>query len=315
MKKQIVIILMVMLSVSLVFAGGQQEGGDSEKKDQLRIAFVSPLVGHPYWVTVAEGVENASEELGISSRESGPVGDVNIDTQIRDIETAIASKVDGILTMALNPEAFTPVINRAVAAGIPVVLIDTDAPNSNRNVYAGTSNWDAGFAAGEAMVKATSGNAKIGIITGAIDADNLNQRIDGFKKAISSATGMAVVDIQDSNSNMLIQTEKAQSMLQANPDLDAFFGTDATSAIAIAKIVEEKGLAGKVKIVGFDDLDETIDYIKSGTVYATTVQRNYMMGYMGIEILNDIINGNAPAESVIDTGVTIVTTANVTSYK
>ena len=312
MKKILTVLVILTALTGFAFANGGSDsaaGGD----DMIRIAFVSPLVGHPYWVTVADGVADASAEFNIDSTETGPVGDVNIDTQISDIETAIASKVDGILTMALNPEAFTPVINRAEEAGIPVVLIDTDAPNSMRSVYAGTSNFDAGVSAGEAIVDATGGKGKVGIITGAIDADNLNQRIDGFKQAIAG-TSLEIVDIQDSNSNMLIQTEKAQSMLQANPDITAFFGTDATAALAAAKIVEEKGMAGEIAIVGFDNLDETLDYIRSGTIDATTVQRNYMMGYMGIEILKDILAGNPPAEKVIDTGVVIVTKDNVDSY-
>lgn len=301
----------MVLVVGLPAAGGSEatEGTD----EMLRFAFVSPYIGHPYWVVVTDGVQDAADEFKVDVTETGPIGEVNIDTQISAIETAIASKVDGILTMALNPEAFTPVINRAEEAGIPVVLIDTDAAQSMRHAYAGTSNFDAGVSAGEALVEATGGVGKVGIITGAIDADNLNQRIDGFRQAIAG-TSLEIVDIQDSNSNLLIQTEKAQSMLQANPDISAFFGTDATAAIAAAKIVDEKGRAGEIAIVGFDDMAETLDYIREGVINATTVQRNYMMGYMGIEILKDIAGGNPPAEQVIDTGVVIVTAGNVDSY-
>jgi ribose transport system substrate-binding protein len=313
MKKTTVFLLLLVLATALVFAAGNQESAGT-KEAVKRFAFVSPIIGHPYWVTVADGVADASKEFNASTRESGPIGEINIDTQIRDIETAIASKVDGILTMALNPEAFTPVINRAISAGIPVVLIDTDAPASTRSAYAGTSNFDAGYSAGKALAEATGGSANIGIITGAIDADNLNLRIDGFRKAIAEYPGMTVIDVQDSNSNMLIQTEKAQSMLQAFPQLNAFFGTDATSAIAAAKIVQEKGLAGKVSIVGFDDLDETLDYIRSGVINSTAVQRNYMMGYLGVELLVRLANGESLESDIIDTGVTMVTKANVDSY-
>jgi len=314
MKKILISLLVLTAFTGIAFANGGKDA-DAAGDKPLRIAFVSPFIGHPYWVTVTEGVEAASKEFNVDFTETGPIGEVNIDTQISAIETAIASKVDGILTMALNPEAFTPVINRAEAAGIPVVLIDTDAPESNRHAYAGTSNFEAGYSAGKAMIEATGGKGKVGIITGAIDAANLNQRIDGFKKAIKEGSSLEVIDIQDSNSDILIQTEKAQSMLQANPDLTAFFGTDATSAIAAAKIVDEKGLSDRISIVGFDDMPETLDYIRKGIIDATTVQRNYMMGYMGIEILKNIIDGNPPEEQVIDTGVVIVTAENIDTYK
>ncbi len=304
MKKLVMVLLCVGLALSL-----------SAQSKQLRFAFVSPFIGHPYWVVVSDGVKKASAELKANTNETGPVGEVNIDTQIQAIETAIAAKVDGILTMAINPTAMTPVINKAVAAGIPVVLIDTDAPLSKRSVYAGTSNFDAGVEAGKAMVKATGGKANIGIITGAIDADNLNQRIDGFKKAIAGSPGMKVVDLQPGNSDLLQATEKAQSMLQAHPEINAMFGVSAECAIAIGKISKEKNLVSKLKIVGFDDMAETIDYIKQGIVYGTAVQKNFQMGYMGIKILADIKAGKKIAKAIVDTGVTIVTKDNVATYK
>jgi ribose transport system substrate-binding protein len=312
MKKLLLLLLAACVVSTALWAGGRQEGADGD--EQLRFAFVSPFIGHPYWVDVADGVDAAAKEFGISYTETGPIGEVNIDRQISAIETAIASKVDGILTMALNPEAFTPVINRAEAEGIPVVLIDTDAPESNRTVYAGTSNRDAGYAAGKAMAEATGGNAKIGIVTGAIDADNLNLRIDGFREAIKEHSGMTIVDIQPGNSDLLQATEKTQSMLQAHSDITALFGVSAEVAIAQGKIVEERGLKGKITIVGFDDLAETLDYIRAGTVYATTVQKPYMMGYLGIELLNRLNNGETLESDIIDTGVTIVTSDNVDSY-
>lgn len=313
MKKILLVLMIFSLVIGTLFAGGAKETVKGTE-GMLRVAFVSPIIGHPYWVDVADGVEAAAKEFGISYTETGPIGELNIDKQISAIETAIVSKVDGIVTMALNPEAFTPVINRAEAAGISVVLIDTDAPDSNRSAYAGTSNWDAGYSAGEAMIKATNGKANIGIVTGAIDADNLNLRIAGFRKAIADYPEMKIIDVQAGNSDLLQATEKTQSMLSANPKLDALFGVSAECAIAQGKIVEERGLKGKIAIVGFDDLDETLDYIRSGTVYATAVQKPFMMGYLGVKIAHDLAKGATLETDIIDTGVTIVTKENVDSY-
>ena len=312
MKRMYGVVCIAIAVLSPLFASGAAEKGNGAD-DQTRIAFVSPFIGHPYWVTVADGVMRAAGDFGVSVTETGPVGEVNIDTQIRAIETAIASRVDGILTMALNPEAFTPVINRAVEAGIAVVLVDTDAPGSDRHQYVGTSNEAAGYQAGLAILEATGGSATVGIITGAIDADNLNLRIDGFERAVS-AESVEITDVQAGNSDLLLQTEKMQSMLQANSDINAVFGSDATGAIAAAKIVEERGLVGDVMIVGFDDLDETLQYIRDGVIYATIVQRNYRMGYQGIASLVDIIAGAPIEREIIDTGVVTVTAANLDSF-
>jgi ribose transport system substrate-binding protein len=275
---------------------------------------VSPYVGHPYWNVVEEGMNAADEEFGVQTDYVGPT-EINVDEQMKAIETGIATKVDGIITMALNPEVFTPVINKAVAAGIPVITIDTDAPDSNRNSYLGTDNYSAGIVAGEEMIRITDGKAQIGIVTGAIDAANLIERIDGFKEAIKDYPEMEIIAMEASNSDVLQATQKAQSMLTANPEITAFFGTSGGDILGAAKVVEEKGLVGKIKLVGFEtDLPEITDYVKQGKVDSLIMQDPYQMGYGSVKLLIDILGGEKP-ESVIDSGTYIVNQENIDTYK
>ncbi|MGI9861717.1 sugar-binding protein [Moorella naiadis] len=325
-KKRGLLLFLVSILLFVFLAGcsagkGQtdqkQQGNQSQTAEQkppaktYKFVLVSPFYGHPYWKMVEDGMKAANKEFGVNTSYVGP-NEINIDEQIRQIELAIAQKADGIITMALNPTSFTPVINKAVEAGIPVVLIDTDAPNSKRVAYAGTDNKTAGKEAGKALVKLTNGKAKVGIITGAIDADNLNLRIDGFKEAISGQD-IQIVDIQPSNSDLMKGVEKAKAMLQAHPDITAFFGVSATDVVAAAKAVQEGGKTGKITLVGFDDLPETIDLIKKGVVNATVVQRPYQMGYLGVKLLMDIKEGKQ-VPPITDTGVVIVTKENADTY-
>jgi ribose transport system substrate-binding protein len=295
-------------------ASAADEPEETAAPEEYRFTLVSPLVGHPYWVTVEDGMKAANEQFGVDTQYVGPT-EINIDEQIKYFETAIASKVDGIITMALDPEAFTPVIDKAVDAGIPVVLIDTDAPDSKRNFYAGTSNFAAGQAAGESLIEATGGKAQIGIITGAINAANLNERIDGFNEAIKEYPDMKVLAVEPSDTDLLKATEKAQTLLQTYPEMNAMFGVSATDVQGAAKVVEEQNKIGEITLVGFDDMDDTIQYIKDGVVYSTIVQKPFEMGRLGVELLVQIKEGNAPSEPVIDTGVTIVTKDNIDSYQ
>lgn len=294
-------------------AATEEAADDTLAREDMHFTLVSPLIGHDYWVTVEDGMKAANADYGVDTQYVGPA-EINIDEQIKAVETAIATGSNGIITMALDPAAFEPVIKQATDAGIPVILIDTDAPDSTRDYYAGTSNYASGVEAGQAMIEATGGEANIGIITGAINAANLNERIDGFMDAIADEPGMTVLVTEPSDTDLLKATEKAQSMIQTYPEMNAFFGVSATDVQGAAKVVIEQGLEDSFSLVGFDDLEDTLNYVRDGVVDATIVQQPYQMGYLGVELLVQILEGNAPAEAIIDTGVTVVTADNVDSY-
>lgn len=310
--KKIMYFLVTTLIFGLVFT--VSVGAKEVDVSDLRLTWVTPNGAHPYWMMVEEGMKAANEDFGVKCVITGPA-ESELDRQIRALETEIAARVDGIFTCAYVPEAFTPIINKAIKAGIPVVLVDSDAPNSERLGYIGTSNFAAGFEAGKTMVELTDGKAKIGIITGPIGSASLNQRIEGFKEAIKEYPDMEVLILEASEADLLRATEKAQSMLQSFPEMDAIFGVSGNDIVGAGTIVKEKGLAGKITLVGFDDLDQTLDYIREGVVTATTVQKPFDMGYMAVKTLVEINQGNLPEEEIIDTGVTIVTKKNIDTYR
>ena len=288
-------------------------GDSSEEKGQFNYTFVSPLVSHEYWQTVNEGIQNEAKATGVNVNTVGE-SKVDVDAMVKYIDSAIASKVDGIITMALSPAAIGPAIDRAKEAGIPVVLVDTDAPDSKRDAYVGTSNYDAGKAAGEAMIKATNGQAKIGIIRGTEGQETDNDRIEGFKDAIANEKGMEILDIQSCNSDMLTGTQKVQDMLKAYPEMTALFGSEGTGAVASGKVLVEQGKEGKLTVIGFDDTDECLDYIRKGVVYGTVAQKPNYMGKTAVDMLNDINNNKTLSQTLVDSGVTLVTKDNVDNY-
>ena len=274
---------------------GAEETANGE--NTYRYTFVSPLVSHEYWIDVEEGIQAGAKEQGV------------------DVAVLGDTKVDGIITMALSPAAIGPAIDRAVDAGIPVVLVDTDAPESKRAAYVGTSNYDAGYEAGKAMIEATGGKAKIGIIRGTIGQETDNDRIKGFEDAIKDEPDMEILTTEACNSDMLTGTQKAQDMLKAYPEMTAIFGSEGTGAVAAGKVLEEQGLSGTITVIGWDDTDECLDFIRTGVVKGTIVQKPDFMGRKAVELLTRINNGEELTETVIDSGVTFVTAENVDTYK
>lgn len=320
MKKRIMSVLLAGLVAAGTFAGCQSaekesvdKSGGEEGGAKYNYTFVSPLVNHEYWMTVDEGIQAEAEATGVSVNTIGETK-VDVDAMTKYIDSAIASKVDGIITMALSPSALGPAIDRAEDAGIPVILIDTDAPDSKREAYVGTSNYDAGKEAGEAMIEATGGSAKIGIIRGSESQETDTDRIRGFEDAIAGEAGMEIIDIQACDSDMLTATQKVQDMLRAYPEINAIFGSEGTGAVAAGKILVEQGREGEITVIGFDDTDECLDYIRQGVVYGTIAQKPNYMGKTAVDMLNQLSDGEELDETVIDSGVTLVTAENVETY-
>jgi ribose transport system substrate-binding protein len=136
-----------------------------EAKDKYHFVLVPEELDNEYWRLVEKGAQAAAKKYGVILEYNGPKKS-NLADHLKTIEMSAASKVDGIMTQGLSDEQFTPLINRIVDNGIPVITVDTDAANSKRMAYIGTDNYYAGFLAGKALIEDTHGKANVAIITG-----------------------------------------------------------------------------------------------------------------------------------------------------
>ena len=162
------------------------------------------------------------------------------------------------------------------------------------------------------MADCMGGSGQIAIITGVIGSSNIDDRVTGFERALEEYPDLEVATMEVSNVDLQTANEKAGAIFTAYPDVVGLYGTTEPDIIGAAQIVAERGLEGKC-LVGFDDATQTIDYIKEGVIYGTVVQKPFMMGYMGVEVMLDILNG-VEVDPVYDTGVTTVTLENVETY-
>jgi ribose transport system substrate-binding protein len=262
----------------------------SSEKEMYHFVLVPEELDNDYWRLVEKGAKSAAEETGVILEYIGPK-QANIGEHIKIIEKAAASKVDGIMTQGLNEKQFTPIINEIVENNIPVITVDTDAPNSKRTAYIGTDNYYAGFIAGRTLAADTDGRANVAIITGSFAASHQQLRVKGFKDAVKNEKGIRVIAIEESNITRVQAAEKAYKILKEHPEVNAFYGTSALDAIGIAKVVEQFHREEETYIIGFDTLPETIGYIKKGVIEATVVQEPYEMGYRAVKMMVDILEG------------------------
>ena len=295
----------------------------------LALACVLPIAGfaakqtfvmvpkgvHPYYEPCYEGFKAAAAKYGITVDKVDPQK-FELPLQVKVIEDLIAQQVDGIAISALDDAGLGPVIAEATKAGIKVITFDAPAPSTQALTYIGTDNESAGKAAGEAMAKLMKGKkgATLAILQGGLGSVNLNLRTKGFQAAMAkSAPNVKILEVVDEGGDFSVTTNKTEALLQTYPNLTAILAVSAEGAPAAAAVLKQQGKAGKIVLAGFDDLKDTINGINDGSINFCLVQKTYAMGWKSIEALRDAKAGKT-LPKVTDTGVLLVTKANVNSY-
>ncbi len=278
------------------------------KKPTYHFMLIPEEIHNPYWQMIKKGADDAGKDDNAVIEYTGPI-QTSINEHIRFIDEAISSKVDGIITQGLNPGKMTSIINKAVEEGIPVITIDTDAPNSKRAAYVGTNNYKAGLQAGQALVDATGGKANVAIIIGSTVSANQQSRVNGFKAALKNYPGIKVVAMESSNISRIQAAEKTFDIYKAHPNVNAFFGTSALDALGISSVTPTNP-STKPFIIGFDDLPDTLKLIKQGKINETVAQEPYLMGYKSVQLMVALLEGKKIPE-INYTDTTIINPSNL----
>jgi ribose transport system substrate-binding protein len=287
---------------------------------KLKVAVIGKSV-HPYWANVETGVKDAAAKLGVQADFFVPTQE-DIAAQISTMEGYIAQGYDGIAVAPSDPKAMEATIKAAMDAGIPVITLDTDAPESVRLAYVGTSNKAAGVVAGQEMAKLLPDGGKVAFGTGSLTALNSLERMEGFREGMGDKITV-IEPVNNDKEDSATALELANATLVAHADLAGAFGVYAYNGPAWAKALKEQGKVGEVKIVAFDATDEHIAFLKEGAIDVLVAQREYFQGYKSVELLTlmaqkGIEDGMAeygvPDDKIVDTGVDVVTLDTLADY-
>ena len=274
----------------------------------------------PYWQTALAGLRRAAGDLQITAEMVGPD---TYDTQKqRDVFHAIAAKKPaGIMISAADPELMKGEIDAAIAAGIPVITLDSDAPGSHRLFFIGTNNYQAGIAGGKLLAQRLHRKGKIVVFTIPAQA-NLAERMRGYEAALAD-TEIRVLQSVDVRGDPTIAFDKTMEIItSAKVDVDGFVCLEATAGKEVADVLSRRNVQGKT-IIAMDTDDGTLDWIEKGGIVATVAQKPFTMAYYGVRMLDDL-HHNMPAKldanwsqdlrsllpSTIDTGSLLVDRSN-----
>jgi ribose transport system substrate-binding protein len=218
--------------------------------------------------------------------------------------------VDGIAISCLNGDFLTDTINRAVDAGIPVVTWDADAPKSKRMAFYGVDDKAAGRIMGEQAAQLLGGKGTVAIIT-SVGAVNLQRRLEGVREALASRPGIKIVEEYDIKEDPVRCAEIIASGTNRYPDLGAWIsvgGWPVFTRNALASVPPQ------TKVISFDTIPPAPDLLKAGKVQVLIGQKYFGWGSESVRLLADIKTGKMPNPPIIDSGVDVVTAANVDDY-
>lgn len=314
LRKIIVIPLIVIFFCSnLFFVYLLKEKKVDKEPIKPKIVLISHINTNPYWLSIKAGAERAAKERGAVVEFLGPMT-ANTEDGLKLFEMATSAKVNGIITYVQEEGKYKQKINSAIEKGIPVVTIDSDEEDSNRLAYVGTDNILAGQVAGKEMLKQIGKEGNVAIVMGGKNVKNQKERVDSFTEYINLNSNLKIVDT-DSSDAMLLESEIiTRKILNRNEKIDALFCTSALDGIGAAKAVKDLNYKDRVKIICFDDLEDTLNNIRNESVSATIVQRSDEMGYRAVNIIMDKIQGKSVKNFKSLTDVDVVDKSNINAY-
>ena len=262
--------------------------GANRSNETRTLAFV-PNNSSDFWVIARKGTEKAEKEIpGIKVDFRIPDGTAA--DQQRIIDDLLAKGIKGIAISPVDPANQTAMLDRAAAQAV-VVTQDSDAPTSKRECYIGTDNVAAGRQAGQLLKEALPNGGKVMVFVGTLDAANAQQRYQGLKEAVAGSN-IEILNVRTDNTDRVRAKANAADTLVTTPDIAGMVGLWSYNGPAILSAVKAANKVDKVKIIAFDEEDETLAGIREGAIFATVVQQPFEFGYQSIAMMAKILNGD-----------------------
>ncbi|HCU21580.1 MAG TPA: hypothetical protein DF698_01555 [Candidatus Atribacteria bacterium] len=282
MKK---LFLLVILSLFLCVLVGNVALGEEKK---ISIAYIGASTDLPFWITLRNEARNQANELGVEFIDLTPPS-MDAQAQKNSFDNAIQMGVSGIIVGAADSRAFDDSLDKASEVGIPVVAVDTGIDHPHIASLVQTDNLSSAKIAGQYILDHMTRPGKVLIVGGVLG----HQTGDARKNGVTEVLEAAGVEVIFRAADWLPEKayEVAQNELAANPDVTAVFAAWDPGAMSAKSVVAERGLTGKIIIVGFDGDPANLKAIKEGEILATIKQDNVKMGRDSVSLLVDIING------------------------
>lgn len=266
------------------------------------IPVISKGFQHQFWQAVKLGSEKAAKDFNVDITFEGPGSESEVDKQIEMLQTALDKKPAAICFAALDSKAAIPLLEKAKAAGIPVVGFDSGVDSDIPVTTAATDNLAAAAAAADHMAAAIGNAGKVAIIAHDQTSRTGIDRVKGFTDQVKAKyPNITIVSTEYGAGDPAKSTDIVKAVLAKNPDLKGYFGANEGSMKGVMNGVKESGMEGKVVMIGYDAGKQLKDAIKAGTVLGAISQDPVGIGYKCVESAVKALKGEK-LPKVTDTG-------------
>jgi len=281
------------------------------KGHRPRVALVMKTLNNPFFIDMQRGAEDAAKRLDVDLVVQAAERETDVERQMQIVENLIQAHVDALALTPSGSREVVPAVAKANAAKIPVVIVDTrldaaaaSAAGVNTVTFVGSDNYRGGQIIGEYLVKASNGTAKVAVLEGIPGHETGDSRVRGFREAIKSSPGVTIVASQPANWERDQGFTVFQNILQAHSEIDTVFACNDIMALGAIEAIAAAGKTGKVRVLGFDAIDDARKAIADGRMEATVAQFPDEMGRSAIEAaLHALKNETVPKETNVRIGL------------
>jgi ribose transport system substrate-binding protein len=287
--------------------------------------FVAANVQVPYWQSAGAGFTKAGAQFKVRADLVGP-NTYDPKAELDALDQAVQHKATGILIGVTDPALLKGSIDKAIAAGIPVITVDSDAPGSKRLFFIGTNNYQVGMSGGLRLAQELKGKGNVVVFT-MPDQHNMQDRLHGYRDAFERTPGIKITRVVDIQGDPRIAFDTTTQIIGKEKDqVDAFVCLEAQSGKEVAGVLNSYHITGKV-VMAMDTDPETLELIKSGAIAATISQKPYTMAFVGMQMLDNLYHHKpqslendwstdafAPIPTFVDTGSELIDKSNVDAF-
>ncbi len=313
MKIRTLIPCAIFLCLLVLSCGkSKQSKSHQDETSKLKIAVIPKATTHEFWKAIHSGAVKASRELEVEILWKGPQREDDRAQQIIVVEDFISLGVNGIVLAPLDDRALCRPVQDAARENIPVVIIDSGLQGEDYVSFVATDNYKGGVLAAKKLGELLQGKGDIFLIRYQAGSASTMKREKGFLDTITAEFPEISLLVQNQYAGSTTETayQRAENLISRFPEVDGIFCPNESSTFGTLRALQETGLAGKVKFVGFDSSVKLVQGLRDGHIHGLVLQNPIKMGYLGVKQMVLYLKGQQ-IEMRIDTGVYLATRENM----